>query len=163
LEDLYLPYKKRRKTKADIAREAGLEPLLDELIAQPAVDPHELAKEYVREGFEDEKKALEGARAIMVDRCALDADLVGQVREEMFSNGTIEASVVAGEETEGAQFKDYFEGSEPFQSLPSHRLLALLPRARAGVLRLNVSAGGDGFCENMAASRYLFYRRSPGR
>lgn len=96
LEDLYLPYKKRRKTKADIAREAGLEPLLEELISQPAADPQELASKYLREGFEDEKKALDGARAIIIDRCALDADLVGQVREEMFSSGTMEASVVAG-------------------------------------------------------------------
>lgn len=160
LEDLYLPYKKRRKTKADIAREAGLEPLLDELIAQPAADPHELAKEYVREGFEDEKKALEGARAIMVDRCALDADLVGQVREEMFSNGTIEASVVAGKETEGAKFKDYFEFSEPFQSLPSHRILALLRGESEGVLQLNLNAGDDDIYENMIATRFDLDRSS---
>ncbi|WP_308608062.1 Tex-like N-terminal domain-containing protein, partial [uncultured Corynebacterium sp.] len=80
LEDLYLPYKKRRKTKADIAREAGLEPLTDKLIENPSADPAKLAGEYLTEGFEETKKALDGARAILVDRFALDADLVGEVR-----------------------------------------------------------------------------------
>jgi len=160
LEDLYLPYKKRRKTKADIAREAGLEPLLEELIDKPSADPNELAKAYLTEGFEDEKKALDGARAIIVDRCALDADLVGQVREEMFSTGTMEASVVAGKETEGAKFKDYFEFSEPFDSLPSHRILALLRGESEGILQLNLNAGDDDIYENMIATRFELDRTS---
>lgn len=160
LEDLYLPYKKRRKTKADIAREAGLEPLLEELISQPAADPQELASKYLREGFEDEKKALDGARAIIIDRCALDADLVGQVREEMFSSGTMEASVVAGKETEGAKFKDYFEFAEPFPSLPSHRILALLRGESEGILQLNLNAGDDDIYENMIATRFELDRSS---
>jgi uncharacterized protein len=160
LEDLYLPYKKRRKTKADIAREAGLEPLLEELIANPAADPSELAKSYLTEGFEDEKKALDGARAIIVDRCALDADLVGKVREEMFSTGTMQASVIAGKETEGAKFKDYFEFSEPFESLPSHRILALLRGESEGFLQLNLDAGDDGIYENMIATRFELDRSS---
>ena len=160
LEDLYLPYKKRRKTKADIAREAGLEPLLEELISQPAADPQELASKYLREGFEDEKKALDGARAIIIDRCALDADLVGQVREEMFSSGTMEASVVAGKETEGAIFKDYFEFAEPFSSLPSHRILALLRGESEGILQLNLNAGDDDIYENMIATRFELDRSS---
>lgn len=160
LEDLYLPYKKRRKTKADIAREAGLEPLLEELIANPAADPSELAKGYLTEGFEDEKKALDGARAIIVDRCALDADLVGKVREEMFSTGTMQASVVAGKETEGAKFKDYFEFSEPFESLPSHRILALLRGESEGILQLNLDAGDDDIYENMIATRFELDRGS---
>ncbi|NMF31000.1 RNA-binding transcriptional accessory protein [Corynebacterium ammoniagenes] len=160
LEDLYLPYKKRRKTKADIAREAGLEPLLEELIDEPSADPNELAKAYLTEGFEDEKKALDGARAIIVDRCALDADLVGQVREEMFSTGTMEASVVAGKETEGAKFKDYFEFSEPFDSLPSHRILALLRGESEGILQLNLNAGDDDIYENMIATRFELDRTS---
>ncbi|MDN6136236.1 Tex family protein [Corynebacterium sp.] len=160
LEDLYLPYKKRRKTKADIAREAGLEPLLEELISQPAADPQELASKYLREGFEDEKKALDGARAIIIDRCALDADLVGQVREEMFSAGTMEASVVAGKETEGAKFKDYFEFAEPFSSLPSHRILALLRGESEGILQLNLNAGDDDTYENMIATRFELDRSS---
>ena len=160
LEDLYLPYKKRRKTKADIAREAGLEPLLEELISQPAADPQELASKYLREGFEDEKKALDGARAIIIDRCALDADLVGQVREEMFSSGTMEASVVAGKETEGAKFKDYFEFAEPFSSLPSHRILALLRGESEGILQLNLNAGDDDIYENMIATQFELDRSS---
>ncbi|HHT58252.1 Tex family protein [Corynebacterium stationis] len=160
LEDLYLPYKKRRKTKADIAREAGLEPLLEELISQPAADPQELASKYLREGFEDEKKALDGARAIIIDRCALDADLVGQVREEMFSSGMMEASVVAGKETEGAKFKDYFEFAEPFSSLPSHRFLALLRGESEGILQLNLNAGDDDIYENMIATRFELDRSS---
>lgn len=160
LEDLYLPYKKRRKTKADIAREAGLEPLLEELISQPAADPQELASKYLREGFEDEKKALDGARAIIIDRCALDADLVGQVREEMFSTGTMEASVVTGKETEGAKFKDYFEFAEPFSSLPSHRILALLRGESEGILQLNLNAGDDDIYENMIATRFELDRSS---
>ena len=160
LEDLYLPYKKRRKTKADIAREAGLEPLLEELISQPAADPQELASKYLREGFEDEKKALDGARAIIIDRCALDADLVGQVREEMFSSGTMEASVVAGKESEGAKFKDYFEFAEPFSSLPSHRILALLRGESEGILQLNLNAGDDDIYENMIATRFELDRSS---
>lgn len=160
LEDLYLPYKKRRKTKADIAREAGLEPLLEELISNPAADPSELAKSYLTEGFEDEKKALDGARAIIVDRCALDADLVGQVREEMFESGTMQASVVAGKEEEGAKYKDYFEFSEPFDSLPSHRILALLRGESEGILQLNLDAGDDDIYENMIATRFDLDRSS---
>src|SRR5699024_3591334 len=143
LEDLYLPYKKRRKTKADIAREAGLEPLLEELIDKPSAEPNELATAYLNAGIEEEKKAWDGRRAIIVDRCALDADLVWQVREEMSSTGTMEASVVAGKETECAKFKDYFEFSEPFDSLRSHRILALLRGESERILQLNLTAGDD--------------------
>ncbi|MFH0410825.1 Tex family protein [Corynebacterium sp. L4756] len=160
LEDLYLPYKKRRKTKADIAREAGLEPLLERLIADPRADPNGLAKDYLCEGFEDEKKALEGARAIMVDRCALDAELVGKVREEMFSSGSMQASVVAGKEAEGEKFKDYFEFSEDFTSLPSHRILALLRGESEGILQLNLDAGDDDLYEHMIAERFDLDRSS---
>jgi len=154
LEDLYLPYKKRRKTKADIAREAGLEPLTDKLIAHPTADPVELAGEYLTEGFEETKKALDGARAILVDRFALDADLVGEVRERMYSSGSMNAGVVEGKEAEGAKFKDYFEFSEPFEKLPSHRILALLRGENEGVLQLNLDAGEDAMYEGMIAERF---------
>lgn len=154
LEDLYLPYKKRRKTKADIAREAGLEPLTDKLIENPSADPASLAEEFVTEGFEDAKKALEGARSILIDRFALDADLVGSVRERMFEEGTMAATVVDGKETEGAKFKDYFDFSEPFHSLPSHRILALLRGENEGVLQLNLDAGDDAIYEGMIADRF---------
>ena len=91
LEDLYLPYKKRRKTKADKAREAGLEPLTDALIDNPAVDPEAAAQDFLVDGYADAKSALDGARAILVDRFALDADLVGEVREQFFRDGTLGA------------------------------------------------------------------------
>ncbi|HAT6619584.1 TPA: RNA-binding transcriptional accessory protein [Corynebacterium striatum] len=154
LEDLYLPYKKRRKTKADIAREAGLEELTDKLIENPTANPEEMAGQFLTEGFEDTKKALEGARSIIIDRFALDADLVGDVRERMFSQGTMGASVVAGKEAEGAKFKNYFEFSEPFDRLPSHRILALLRGENEGVLQLNLDAGEDEVYEGMIAERF---------
>lgn len=154
LEDLYLPYKKRRKTKADIAREAGLEPLTDKLIENPTADPAELAGEYLTEGFEETKKALDGARAILVDRFALDADLVGEVRERMYTTGSMAAGVVEGKENEGAKFKDYFEFSEPFEKLPSHRILALLRGENEGVLQLTLDAGDDAVYEGLIADRF---------
>lgn len=154
LEDLYLPYKKRRKTKADKAREAGLEPLTDTLIRDPAVDPATVASEYLTEGFEDTKAALQGARAILVDRFALDADLVGEVRETMYDTGTMGSSVVEGKEQEGAKFKDYFEFSEPFTTLPSHRILALLRGESEGILQLDLNPGDDQTYENMIAGRF---------
>ncbi|MDN6237119.1 MAG: RNA-binding transcriptional accessory protein, partial [Corynebacterium flavescens] len=161
LEDLYLPYKKRRKTKADIAREAGLEPLVDELVSNPTADPHVLASAYLSEGFAEEKKALGGARSILIDRFAVDADLVGAVREKMFSSGSMQASVVAGKEKEGAKFKDYFEFSERFTDLPSHRILALLRGESEGVLQLHLDAGEDELYEGMIAQRFDLDTSSP--
>ena len=153
LEDLYLPFKKRRKTKADVAREAGIEALVDALIDAPSTDATSAATAYVCEGFEDEKKVLEGARAILVDRCATNADLVGEVREEMLSRGRMTASVAEGKEQEGAKFKDYFEFSESFESLPSDRILALLRGEKEGVLNLHLDAGDDAFYEGLIADR----------
>ena len=153
LEDLYLPFKKRRKTKADVAREAGIEALVDALIDAPSTDATSAATAYVCEGFEDEKKVLEGARAILVDRCATNADLVGEVREEMLSRGHMTASVAEGKEQEGAKFKDYFEFSESFESLPSHRILALLRGEKEGVLNLHLDAGDDAFYGGLIADR----------
>jgi len=153
LEDLYLPFKKRRKTKADVAREAGIEALVDALIDAPSTDATSAATAYVCEGFEDEKKVLEGARAILVDRCATNADLVGEVREEMLSRGHMTASVAEGKEQEGAKFKDYFEFSESFESLPSHRILALLRGEKEGVLNLHLDAGDDALYEGLIADR----------
>ena len=154
LEDLYLPFKKRRKTKADIAREAGLEGLVDKLIDAPSLDASAQAAAFTTEGFEDSKKVLDGARAILIDRFALDADLVGEVREQMYRAGSMAASVVAGKEQEGAKFKDYFEFSEPFDKLPSHRILALLRGENEGVLSLNLDAGDDTTYEGLIADRF---------
>ena len=154
VEDLYLPYKKRRKTKADIAREAGLEPLLDKLISAPGTDPETLAQDYLCEGFAEAKAALDGARAILIDRFATDADLVGEVRERLYTTGTMRSSVVEGKEAEGAKFKDYFEFNEPFTSLPSHRILALLRGENEGVLTLDLDAGDESVYQGMIADRF---------
>ena len=154
VEDLYLPYKKRRKTKADIAREAGLEELEQLLIDDPAADPAILAEKFLCEGFEDTKSALDGARAILVDRFATDADLVGEVRERLYTTGTMRSGVVEGKEAEGAKFKDYFDFNEPFESLPSHRILALLRGENEGVLTLDLDAGDESVYEGMIAERF---------
>lgn len=154
VEDLYLPYKKRRKTKADIAREAGLEPLVELLIDAPSVDAEAEAARYVCEGFADTKAVLDGARAILVDRIATDADLVGEVRDKVYESGTMRSSVVEGKESEGAKFRDYFDFSEPFASLPSHRILALLRGEQEGVLSLDLDAGDDAAYEGMIANSF---------
>ena len=154
VEDLYLPYKKRRKTKADIAREAGLEALEQQLIDDPSADPETLAKAYLSEGFPDAKSALEGARATLVDRFATDADLVGEVRDRVYSQGTMRSAVVEAKETEGAKFADYFEFSEPFEKLPSHRILALLRGEAEGVLTLDMDPGEEAVYEGMIAERF---------
>lgn len=154
VEDLYLPYKKRRKTKADIAREAGLEALEQQLIDDPSADPETLAEAHLSEGFPDAKAALEGARAILVDRFATDADLVGEVRDRVYSQGTMRSAVVEGKETEGAKFADYFEFSEPFEKLPSHRILALLRGEAEGVLTLDMDPGEEAVYEGMIAERF---------
>lgn len=154
LEDLYLPYKKRRKTKADKAREAGLEPLTDTLIEDPSADPETAAQDYLVDGYADAKAALDGARAILVDRFSLDADLVGEVREQFFRDGTLGAQVVAGKETEGAKFRDYFDFSEPLTALPSHRILALLRAESEGIIQLEFDGGDDAGYEHLIAQRF---------
>ncbi|NJJ02872.1 Tex family protein [Corynebacterium coyleae] len=154
VEDLYLPYKKRRKTKADIAREAGLEDLTQLLIDDPTATPETLAERFLSEGFPDTKAALDGARSILVDRFATDADLVGAVRDRVYEQGTMRSSVVEGKEQEGAKFADYFDFSEPFDKLPSHRILALLRGENEGVLTLNLDPGDEAVFEGMIADRF---------
>ncbi|AVG16531.1 RNA-binding transcriptional accessory protein [Chromobacterium vaccinii] len=136
LEDLYLPYKPKRRTKAQIAREAGLEPLADSLLADPSQDPNALAETYLNAeaGVADVKAALDGARAILIERFAEDAELLGQLREKLWNEGELAAAVVAGKETEGAKFSDYFDHREHIKAMPSHRALALLRGRNEGVL-----------------------------
>ncbi|PFG28487.1 Tex family protein [Corynebacterium renale] len=153
LEDLYLPFKKRRKTKADIARDAGLEPLLDAILDAPERNPEELAGNYITEGFADTDAVLAGARALFVDRVATDADLVGELRETMYTQGQVHAGVVEGQEQAGAKFKDYFDFSEPFTNLPAHRILALLRGEAEGVLQLQLDPGDEALYEGMIARR----------
>jgi uncharacterized protein len=138
LEDIYLPFKPKRRTKAQIAREAGLEPLAGALLADPGLDPQTEARGYIDadKGVADEAAALDGARAILVERFAEDADLIGELRERMWERGRIVSSVRDGKQDAGAKFSDYFEFAEPFTSLPSHRVLALLRGEKEEVLDL---------------------------
>ncbi|MBL7497220.1 Tex family protein [Frankia nepalensis] len=140
LEDIYLPYKPKRRTKAQIAREAGLEPLADALLADPALDPAATAAGYVNPeaGVADAPAALDGARAILVERFAEDADLIGDLRERMWSCGRMVSKVREGKEEAGAKFADYFAFDEPFTSLPSHRILALFRGEKEEVLDLDL-------------------------
>jgi protein Tex len=138
LEDIYLPFKPKRRTKAQIAREAGLEPLADLLFGDPTKDPQHSAIAFVdaAKGVADASAALDGARAILVERFAEDADLIGALREQMWTRGRLVAKVRAGKETDGAKFSDYFEFDEPFPKLPSHRILAMLRGEKEDVLDL---------------------------
>jgi uncharacterized protein len=146
LEDLYLPYKPKRRTKAQIAREAGLEPLAAALLADPTLDPAIEAAKYLREAFTTEqgdnpgapdvKAALEGARQILIEQFAEDAELLGNLRGHLQDNATVVATVVAGKEEAGAKFRDYFDYKETLKSVPSHRALALFRGRAEEILRL---------------------------
>jgi uncharacterized protein len=138
LEDIYLPYKPKRRTKAQIAREAGLEPLAEQLLTDPTHDPHTAAADFVDvdKGVADTAAALEGARAILVERFAEDADLIGELRERMWSQGRLVSRVRDGRQADGAKFADYFDFAEAFTTLPSHRILALLRGEKEEVLDL---------------------------
>ena len=154
VEDLYLPYKKRRKTKADIAREAGLEELEQLLIDDPSANPETTAEKFMCEGFADTKAVLDGARAILVDRFATDADLVGAVRDRVYAEGAMRSAVVEGKEQEGAKFADYFDFAEDLTKLPSHRILALFRGEAEGVLTLSFDPGDEAVYEGMIAERF---------
>ncbi|MGW0994484.1 Tex family protein [Streptomyces sp. NPDC002520] len=138
LEDIYLPYKPKRRTKAQIAREAGLEPLAEGLLSDPAVEPAAAAAAFVDadKGVADPQAALEGARAILTERFSEDADLIGELRERMWVRGRLAAKVREGKEEAGAKFADYFDFAEPFTELPSHRILAMLRGEKEEVLDL---------------------------
>ncbi|WP_305367625.1 Tex family protein [Nocardioides sp. YR527] len=141
LEDIYLPFKPKRRTKAMIARENGLEPLADGLMADPSQDPVALAEGFLGENVADTKAALDGARAILVERFGEDADLIGTLRERMWKQGRLVTRVREGRENDpaAAKFSDYFEFSEAYASLPSHRTLAVLRAEKEEVLDLTLS------------------------
>jgi uncharacterized protein len=140
LEDIYLPYKPKRRTKAQIAKEAGLEPLADALLGDPNQDPQTAAAGYVdaENNVADANAALEGARSILVERFGEDADLIGTLREQMWQRGRLAAKVREGKEEDGAKFADYFDFSEPFTKLPSHRALAMFRGEKEEILELTV-------------------------
>ncbi|WEV28839.1 Tex family protein [Streptomyces sp. 71268] len=140
LEDVYLPFKPKRRTKAQIAREAGLEPLADGLLADPSVEPRAAAEAFVAadRGVADAASALDGARAILTERIGEDADLIGELRERMWQRGRVAAKVREGKEEAGAKFADYFDFAEPFTELPSHRVLAMFRGEKEEVLDLTL-------------------------
>ena len=145
LEDLYLPYKRKRRTRAQIAREAGLEPLADGLLDDPARVPEDFAAQFVDadNGVADAKAALEGARATLLERWGEDATLVGELREWLSAQGVIRAKVIEGKEAAGEKFRDYFDHAEPLAKIPSHRLLALMRGRREEFLTLDLDPGSD--------------------
>ncbi|MFE9256674.1 Tex family protein [Streptomyces sp. NPDC006879] len=140
LEDIYLPFKPKRRTKAQIAREAGLEPLAQSLLTDPSVEPASAAAAFVdaERGVADAQAALEGARAILTEQFAEDADLIGELRERMWGRGRLSAKVREGKEEAGAKFADYFDFTEPLTALPSHRVLAMLRGEKEDVLDLTL-------------------------
>ncbi|MGW2278003.1 Tex family protein [Streptomyces sp. NPDC001770] len=171
LEDIYLPFKPKRRTKAQIAREAGLEPLADGLLGDPSVDPLAAAAAYVdpEKGVADGAAALEGARSILTERFSEDADLTGELRERMWTRGRLAAKVRTGKEEDGSKFADYFDFTEPFTALPSHRILAMLRGEKEDVLDLVLEpeepseAPGPSAYENMVARRFgIADRGRPG-
>ncbi len=160
LEDLYLPYKPKRRTKAQIAREAGLEPLALGLLQDPTHDPVRVAQTYLDadKGVADTKAALDGARQILMENFAEDAELVGRLRDHLWEQGVLHSRLVQGKDREGAKFADYFEFSQPIKDLPSHRALALLRGRNEGVLQLELAAGtgeeADAVCQSRIAQRF---------
>ena len=164
LEDLYLPYKPKRRTKAQIAREAGLGPLAEMLLADPTRDPNTEAAAYVdaEKGVADVKAALDGARQILIEQFAEDAQLVGELREYVEAHGVVVSAVVEGKETEGAKFRDYFDYNEPLKDIPSHRALALLRGRNEGALRVALKLDEElaetppspNSCERRIAARF---------
>ncbi|EMF06728.1 TPA: RNA-binding transcriptional accessory protein [Serratia marcescens] len=142
LEDLYLPYKPKRRTRGQIAIEAGLEPLADTLWQDPQQQPEQLAERYVDadKGVADVKAALDGARYILMERFAEDAALLAKVRDYLWKNAHLVSKVVEGKEEEGAKFRDYFDHHEPISQVPSHRALAMFRGRNEGVLQLALNA-----------------------
>ncbi|MFD9608883.1 Tex family protein [Streptomyces sp. NPDC059083] len=160
LEDIYLPFKPKRRTKAMIAREAGLEPLAEGLLADPSVEPAAAAAAFVDgdKGVADAAAALEGARAILAEKFSEDADLIGELRERMWGRGRLVAKVRAGQEEAGAKFADYFDFAEPFTALPSHRVLAMLRGEKEDALSLELepeeATEGPSSYEGIVAGRF---------
>lgn len=161
LEDLYLPYKQKRRTKGQIALEAGLGELADGLFNDPSLNPEEQAARFVdaEKGFADVKAVLEGAKYILMERFAEDATLLERLRSYLKENATLSARVVAGKEAEGAKFSDYFEHDEAFKGVPSHRALAIFRGRNEGILGASLKVGDEAPgsmhpCEGMIAERF---------
>ncbi|WP_315568825.1 Tex family protein [Haemophilus parahaemolyticus] len=152
LEDLYLPYKPKRRTRGQIAIEAGLEPLAEQLWHDPRLTPESVAEQFISsdKGVADSKAALDGARYILMERFAEDAELVAKLRQYLTANATIESKVIEGKEQEGEKFRDYFAHSEPLKNVPSHRALAMFRGRNEGILSISINA--DPLAEEGAKS-----------
>ncbi|MCW9014086.1 MAG: RNA-binding transcriptional accessory protein [Gammaproteobacteria bacterium] len=167
LEDLYLPYKQKRRTKAQIAREAGLEPLATILFENHQLNPEQEAAAFVdaKKGVADIKAALDGARQILMEQFAENADLLQQLREYLWANGIIESRVIDGKETEGAKFADYFEYDEAINKIPSHRALALFRGRNESVLQMSLKVAGEDEldshpCEQIIARHFAIENKN---
>lgn len=145
LEDLYLPYKPKRRTKAQIAREAGLEPLAEQLFTDPTLDPQATAGAFLNpdQNINDEKAALDGAKQILMERFSEDAGLLALLRNYLWNQGELQSRVVTGQESAGEKFSDYFEHNEAVKSAPSHRALAMFRGRNEGVLQLSITLPGS--------------------
>ncbi|MEQ2356620.1 Tex family protein [Pseudoalteromonas piscicida] len=161
LEDLYLPYKPKRRTKGQIAIEAGLEPLADALFADPTLNPEQQATPFIDEskGVADSKAALDGAKFILMERFAEDAKLLAKLRAHLKDNAQIEARVIAGKEEAGSKYRDYFEHNELLNKIPSHRALAMLRARNEGFLQLSINPEPSSedpaqFCAQIIADHY---------
>ena len=160
LEELYLPYRPKRRTKGEIAKEAGLEPLALALLSDANLDPEQEAAQYINSEhkIENSKAALDGAKYILMEKFAEDSALLNKVRTYLQENAHIRATVVAGKENEGAKYKDYFSHSESIKSTPSHRALAMFRGRNEGILQVTLDADpekeeGDrsSYCESIIA------------
>jgi len=179
LEDLYLPYKPKRRTKAQIAREAGLDALAQALLSDPTLNPEQEALGYLKPAFTaeagenpgvpDTKAALEGARQLLMERFAEEADLIGSLRAYYAEHAVLTSKVLAGKEEAGAKFSDYFSYSEPLRTVPSHRALALLRARREEILQFSLRLDGEddkpawdtppNACESRIAARFQISAR----
>ncbi|MCE8525570.1 RNA-binding transcriptional accessory protein [Ruegeria pomeroyi] len=164
LEDIYLPYKPKRRTKAMIARENGLEPLVEAILADRRADPEALAESYLSEAVPTTKDALNGARDILAERLTEDATLLGELRAFLHREAMLSAKVIEGQEQAGAKFSDYFAHSEKWATTPSHRALAMLRAQKEGVVTLDIAPDAEGAAraEIMVASRLETRGSGPG-
>jgi uncharacterized protein len=158
LEDIYLPYKTKRRTKAQIAREAGLEPLAEALLANPQLEPERAAAGYRNDTVPDAAEALAGARAILIERAGQDADLLTEQRERLWKQGRMRSRVKAGKEAEGQKFADYFDFAQSPSGMPSHRVLALLRGEKEGILDLDLAEADPADAAALAAARQKYER-----
>lgn len=164
LEDIYLPYKPKRRTKAMIARENGLEPLAEAILADRRTEPEALAQGYLSEAVPTTKDALNGARDILAERLTEDATLLGDLRAFLHREAMLSAKVIEGQEQAGAKFSDYFAHSEKWASTPSHRALAMLRAQKEGIVTLDIAPDAEGAAraETMVASRLETRSSGPG-